>query len=373
MVDVNGGTLKDDLHRYLRDARAALLWKLDGLSEYQVRRPMTPHGTNLLGLVKHLIGCEIGYFGAVFDRPFTPAPSWLTEAAEPTVDMWATAQESRQDIIDLYRRACAHADATTEGLDLDHVGTVPTWPQDRRKVTLHQVLVHMLAETSRHAGHADVVRELIDTKAGLHPNEPGLPQREADYWSGLHRRIDQAARRASGPGPSVSLRPMTDAEYDTATQIREAESVRALTDHVRCNRPKPGFAARRSSCCRTVNTPVGHHLVTAIGHTNSVVGHAWIGPDLRSAVRTSHRAWLYDMYIRPSVRRQGYGAALLAALEELVRVRGITDIGLNVNADIPRLSTYTSGVDTRSARTCCAKCVRGNKSSSTVRGQKDAG
>lgn len=63
---------KADLHRCLREAREALVWKLDGLSEYDMRRPLTFHGTNLLGLVKHLSGCEIGYFGWVFDRSFPP-------------------------------------------------------------------------------------------------------------------------------------------------------------------------------------------------------------------------------------------------------------------------------------------------------------
>lgn len=88
-------TAKADLHRYLRVAREALLWKLDGLSEYDVRRPMVPTGTNLLGLVKHLAAVETGYFGATFDRPFPEHLPWFEEGAEANADMWATADESR--------------------------------------------------------------------------------------------------------------------------------------------------------------------------------------------------------------------------------------------------------------------------------------
>lgn len=183
---------KDILHRYLDEAREALRWKLDGLSEYDVRRPLTPHGTNLLGLVKHLSGCEMGYFGAVFGRPFPDPPAWLSSDV-PDVDMWATPDESRECIVDLYRRACAHADETIRTRDLDAVGEVPPWPPERRRVTLHQILVHMIAETSRHAGHADIVRELVDGSTGRLPGE----RQTADpaYWSRLHRCIEDSARR----------------------------------------------------------------------------------------------------------------------------------------------------------------------------------
>ncbi|GAB3837389.1 hypothetical protein GCM10029963_02310 [Micromonospora andamanensis] len=80
---------KANLHRYLREAREALLGKLDGLSEYDVRRPLVPTGTNLLGLVKHVASVTAGYFGEVFDRPFPESIAGLNEDAEPNTDMWA--------------------------------------------------------------------------------------------------------------------------------------------------------------------------------------------------------------------------------------------------------------------------------------------
>ena len=193
---------KADLWRYLRDAREALLWKLDGLSEYDARRPLVPTGTNLLGLVKHLTGCELSYFGDNFGRPFDRRPAWLDDLAESNVDMWATAAESRADVIGLYRDVCAHSDATIEALALDVPGRVPHWPADRNAVTLHRILIHLLAETHRHAGHADIVRELVDGTAGLRPGRTNLAPGDEDWWAGYRERLERAAREADAAGRS---------------------------------------------------------------------------------------------------------------------------------------------------------------------------
>jgi uncharacterized damage-inducible protein DinB len=203
---MNARDLKADLQGYLQNSRDAVMWKLSELSEYDVRRPLTPTGTNLLGLVKHLTGCEIGYFGYVFGRPIPEPPHWLTDDAEPNVDMWATADESREEILEHYARACAHSDATIDELDLDAVGRVASWPEGRRTVTLHRVLVHMLAETSRHAGHADIVRELIDGAAGLRTDEHNLPSADPTWWAAHRDRVERAAREAAGGKPSSPLR-----------------------------------------------------------------------------------------------------------------------------------------------------------------------
>src|SRR5256885_8390733 len=111
---------KPELKGYLQDARGAFLWKLDGLSEYDARRPMVRTGTNLLGLVKHMANVEMGYFGLTFDRPFDGPLPW-TEDGEPELnaDMWATAEESREEIVDLYRRAGGPA------LPPPHIPTLP--------------------------------------------------------------------------------------------------------------------------------------------------------------------------------------------------------------------------------------------------------
>ncbi|MEU4112002.1 DinB family protein [Streptomyces sp. NPDC027717] len=185
-----------DLLRYLRSAREALLWKLDGLSEYDARRPLTPTGTNLLGLVKHAAGIELGYLGDTFGRPSGEELPWLSEAAENNADMWATAEESRADIVGLYRRAWAHADATIEALPLDTVGRVPWWPSGRDEVTLHHAVVRVLADTQRHAGHADIVRELMDGATGMDGSNTGMPSVDPAWWEEHRARVERAAREA---------------------------------------------------------------------------------------------------------------------------------------------------------------------------------
>ncbi|MFD6162396.1 DinB family protein [Nocardia sp. NPDC060256] len=191
---------KSDLHRYLRDAREVMLWKLEGLSEYDVRRPVTPTGTNLLGLVKHLGTVEFGYFGDTFGRPNDEAINQHDFEADPTADMWATAAESRADIIGFYRRAWAHADATIDSLDLAAEGSVPWWSADHRTVTLHRVLVHVTAETNRHAGHADILRELIDGAAGLLAGNDNMPTGDPTWWQHYRSKLEDAAKQAAGLG-----------------------------------------------------------------------------------------------------------------------------------------------------------------------------
>jgi uncharacterized damage-inducible protein DinB len=186
---------KSDLRRYLQGARDVLLWKLDGLSEYDVRRPLTPTGTNLLGLVKHLASVEFGYFGNTFGRPAAESPDWSED--EPNSDMWATADETREHIVGLYRQAWAHADVTFDGLDLDAIGHVPWWG-DQGEVTLHRVLIHVIAETNRHGGHADIVRELIDGAAGFRPGNDNLAPGDEAWWADYRSRVEQAAKAAGG-------------------------------------------------------------------------------------------------------------------------------------------------------------------------------
>jgi len=181
---MTGPDPKTDLHRYLQDAREALLWKLGGLSEYNIRRPMVPTGTNLLGLIKHVASVELGYFGDTFGRPFGERLPWLEDDAEPNADMWATADESREEITGLYRRAWAHSDATIGALSLDAVGHVPWWPDNRS------------AETDRHAGQADIIRELIDGAVGLRDGNDNMAPGDQAWWEDYRSRLERAAREA---------------------------------------------------------------------------------------------------------------------------------------------------------------------------------
>jgi len=195
---MTGMDAKDHLRSYLQRGRDALVWKLDGLSEYDMRRPLTRTGTNLLGIVKHVASVEAWYLGDTFGRPFPEPLPWFADDAEPNADLWATPDQSRADIVGLYQRAWAHSDATVDALPLDAVGQVPWWPPERREVTLHRILVHMIAETERHAGHADIVRETIDGAAGLRRESTNLPDQDEQWWQDYHDRVERAAKQAGG-------------------------------------------------------------------------------------------------------------------------------------------------------------------------------
>ncbi|KRF02979.1 hypothetical protein ASG88_06400 [Nocardioides sp. Soil777] len=186
---------KKQLHDYLVESREALCWKTEGLSEYDVRRPLTPTGTNLLGLVKHLSIVEASYFGATFGRPFPRHLPWWDDDAPEEADMWATADEGRDEILGTYREATAHADGTIRSLALDAPGHVSWW--SRPDVTLHGVLVHVVAETSRHVGHADIVRELVDGQVGMRAGNSNLAPHDGQGWVDHRARIEAAARAAS--------------------------------------------------------------------------------------------------------------------------------------------------------------------------------
>jgi hypothetical protein len=162
------------LTTYLQGARDTLIWKLDGLSERDQRLPRTPTGTNLLGVVKHALNTEVAYFGPTFGREW-PTPEELVpvRASDPQADWYATARESTAGLVDLYRRVQEFADETIDALPLETLGRVAHWGGE--EVTLHAVLVHVIVDLQRHAGHADILREQIDGSTGLLRDAGNLP------------------------------------------------------------------------------------------------------------------------------------------------------------------------------------------------------
>ena len=183
------------LRHYLQAGRDALVWKLEGLSERDLRMPRTPTGTNLIGIVKHMANVEIGYFGDTFGRPWPTPEERVREAdfeADPQADWYATADETCDGIIDLYRRVWTFADATIEELPLDTPGRVPWWPEPT-PVTLERIIVHVLVDLARHVGHADILREEIDGAAGLRAGHPDLPRHQD--WPAYVARLTALAER----------------------------------------------------------------------------------------------------------------------------------------------------------------------------------
>lgn len=184
---------KAALRHYLQEGREALLWKLEGLGERDLRMPRTPTGTNLIGIVKHMVNTEIWYFGDVFGRQWPTPGERVTDEddADPQADWYATEDETCDGIIDLYRRVWAFADTTIEELPLDATGRVPWW-RDPTPVTLERVMVHVIFDLARHAGHADILREQIDGAAGLSAKVSNLPEQD---WAAYVAKLSALAER----------------------------------------------------------------------------------------------------------------------------------------------------------------------------------
>jgi uncharacterized damage-inducible protein DinB len=183
---------KDVLKDYLRGARDTLVWKLEGLSERNQRLPRTPTGMSLLGIVKHALHMEVRYFGPTFGREWSTRGELVpVHGTDPQADWYATAQESAAGLVDLYRGVQAFADQTIDALPLDAIGHVAHW--GAAEVTLHQIMVHVVVDLQRHAGHADIVREQIDGSAGLLREASNLPG-DTD-WPAYVARLTALAER----------------------------------------------------------------------------------------------------------------------------------------------------------------------------------
>ena len=118
----------------------------------------------------------------------------------PKEDLHGNLQEARDALVwkldGLYHRSWANSDATIRELPLDAIGHVPWWGK-HGEVTLHKILVHMIAETHRHAGHADIIRELIDGAAGVSEEYDNLPPGDRTWWDSYRARLEDAARQAA--------------------------------------------------------------------------------------------------------------------------------------------------------------------------------
>ena len=188
---------KQVLKKYLQETREALLWKLEGLTDKQARWPLVASGNNLLGLVKHCANIEIGYFGPTFGREWPDPEEIVSEQRweeDPQADWYATADESVASITDLYRRAWAFGDETIDTLPLDAVGRVPWWGNS--EVTLFRIIIHVSDELARHAGHADILRELTDQSVGLYADNTNIPNWEKSELQLYVEKLKDLAERA---------------------------------------------------------------------------------------------------------------------------------------------------------------------------------
>lgn len=188
--DMAADVLADDLRHYLQQGRDAVMRGLSGLEDYDARRPLTPSGSNILGLVKHLVGIEASYLGDCVARPAPIRLPWVEDGSIwDGADMWATAGESRAGLVELYREMWAHSDDSIAAVPLGHPAHVPWWPEPRRDTTFGHLLVRVVAETAQHAGQIDIMREGVDGQAGADHDDVG----DAAFWASYVARIQSTA------------------------------------------------------------------------------------------------------------------------------------------------------------------------------------
>jgi uncharacterized damage-inducible protein DinB len=187
---------KTVLRHYLQQARDDLIWKLDGLGERDARLPRTPTGNSLLGMLKHCLNVEVGCFGPTFGREF-PTPEELVPSEvyeeDPQADWYAREDETKDGLVNLYRRVGAFADQTIDQLPLDAPGRVPWWPQGGQELTLQRMIVHVIYELSRHAGHADIMREQHDGVIGWQREKTDVPDDQG--WPAYVAKLTALADR----------------------------------------------------------------------------------------------------------------------------------------------------------------------------------
>ncbi|WP_422740302.1 DinB family protein [Micromonospora sp. WMMD729] len=189
------GDTKAAMHYYLQRSRDDLIWKLDGIGERAARTPRTTTGNNMLGVVKHCLNVEAAYFGPTFGREF-PTPAELVPLTafddDPQADWYATETETKDGLIDLYRRVGAFADETINQLPLDAPGQVPWWQPGRQDVTLARVIMHVTGDVARHAGQLDIMREQHDGAIGWRQDGTAIPDHDwPAYVDKLRKLADQ--------------------------------------------------------------------------------------------------------------------------------------------------------------------------------------
>jgi hypothetical protein len=151
------GDEKAMLSAFLDRYRETMIWKLKGLSREQASRRLVPSESTLLGVVKHLAYVERGWFQGDFaGEPIT----FPWEEGEPGADFVIEPEDTTESIVGLYEGEIARARVVVERASLDDLS------HEKDPRSLRWIMIHMIEETARHAGHADILRELTDGAIG---------------------------------------------------------------------------------------------------------------------------------------------------------------------------------------------------------------
>lgn len=184
---------KARLRRYLDSARDAVLWKAEGLTESQLRRPVVSSGTNILGVINHLAFTEFGYFSYCLNRPVNnERVLMMFKSEDPMIDFVVEPEVTSTQIISLYRQAIEASNAAFNQLPLDAAANVPWWGANA-ETTLEHLMLHMCTETARHAGHLDLVREILDGSRGTSRDNDNLPEYSPEQWTKHYERLKNIA------------------------------------------------------------------------------------------------------------------------------------------------------------------------------------
>jgi len=150
------------LSAFLDRYRETILWKLDGLTEAQASAHLVPSATTLLGIIKHLAYVERWWFQMNFAGDPVSFP-WPEDEPDQDIDFRTSATDTVQSISALYQQEIARSREIVAGAALEDLGKDLGKVQPR---SLRWIMVHMIEETARHAGHADILRELTDGAIG---------------------------------------------------------------------------------------------------------------------------------------------------------------------------------------------------------------
>ncbi|MET1134341.1 MAG: DinB family protein [Aeromicrobium sp.] len=182
---------------YLQRGHRAVLRAVHGVNEYDARRPLTPTGTNLMGLVKHLAIVELEYVASCAGYASDLGTPWeTTTGKDDNSDLWLTADESAQQWIDLYVAVGEHTARACAALPQDSPARVPWWGEP--DTTFDYLLVHLVSETAQHAGHLEILREGLDGQGDAW--DEARTDRDAAWWKAVTDQIAAAAEpfRATG-------------------------------------------------------------------------------------------------------------------------------------------------------------------------------